>query len=105
MIRRPPRSTLFPYTTLFRSMYASPLGLVVERDVAGDDRRSQSRARLGHAVNDLGERPHHFGPFGRREVQTVRNRQGSRADAHDVARRLGDDETRPFARVNRAVTT
>src|SRR2546427_9002164 len=23
MIRRPPRSTLFPYTTLFRSMYAS----------------------------------------------------------------------------------
>src|ERR1035441_5083249 len=24
MIRRPPRSTLFPYTTLFRSPYASP---------------------------------------------------------------------------------
>src|SRR2546430_7403764 len=24
MIRRPPRSTLFPYTTLFRSMYAHP---------------------------------------------------------------------------------
>src|SRR2546425_5197108 len=24
MIRRPPRSTLFPYTTLFRSMGASP---------------------------------------------------------------------------------
>src|SRR5438128_4360401 len=24
MIRRPPRSTLFPYTTLFRSMDASP---------------------------------------------------------------------------------
>src|SRR2546430_13203892 len=23
MIRRPPRSTLFPYTTLFRSMYSS----------------------------------------------------------------------------------
>src|SRR3712207_8655759 len=25
MIRRPPRSTLFPYTTLFRSRLASPL--------------------------------------------------------------------------------
>src|SRR2546429_5312362 len=25
MIRRPPRSTLFPYTTLFRSISASPL--------------------------------------------------------------------------------
>src|SRR5258708_22053700 len=24
MIRRPPRSTLFPYTTLFRSMFAGP---------------------------------------------------------------------------------
>src|SRR2546427_5067955 len=24
MIRRPPRSTLFPYTTLFRSIYADP---------------------------------------------------------------------------------
>src|SRR2546430_6864602 len=25
MIRRPPRSTLFPYTTLFRSVWAVPL--------------------------------------------------------------------------------
>jgi len=25
MIRRPPRSTLFPYTTLFRSIDADPL--------------------------------------------------------------------------------
>src|SRR2546430_11101584 len=28
MIRRPPRSTLFPYTTLFRSPLASPDGTV-----------------------------------------------------------------------------
>src|SRR2546427_5910380 len=28
MIRRPPRSTLFPYTTLFRSNVAPPPGLV-----------------------------------------------------------------------------
>src|SRR5256885_16751677 len=26
MIRRPPRSTLFPYTTLFRSLWAEPFG-------------------------------------------------------------------------------
>src|SRR2546422_7734673 len=25
MIRRPPRSTLFPYTTLFRSRYSGPM--------------------------------------------------------------------------------
>src|SRR2546430_9274268 len=33
MIRRPPRSTLFPYTTLFRSLRASSRGSV--RRVAG----------------------------------------------------------------------
>src|SRR3712207_8732605 len=32
MIRRPPRSTLFPYTTLFRSM-ADRLALVVRRSL------------------------------------------------------------------------
>src|SRR3989441_2794827 len=29
MIRRPPRSTLFPYTTLFRSLGVAPAGLTV----------------------------------------------------------------------------
>src|SRR3712207_8270241 len=28
MIRRPPRSTLFPYTTLFRSLFAAIIGSV-----------------------------------------------------------------------------
>src|SRR2546427_4527611 len=31
MIRRPPRSTLFPYTTLFRSRAAAPSPRLVER--------------------------------------------------------------------------
>src|SRR3712207_8045343 len=30
MIRRPPRSTLFPYTTLFRSCYSPPLSAMGE---------------------------------------------------------------------------
>src|SRR3712207_6963906 len=30
MIRRPPRSTLFPYTTLFRSLRVDPLHLLEE---------------------------------------------------------------------------
>src|SRR2546427_6864895 len=37
MIRRPPRSTLFPYTTLFRSLLARACGLAVHRH---DDVRS-----------------------------------------------------------------
>src|SRR5438034_11608615 len=31
MIRRPPRSTLFPYTTLFRSPFTMPDGIVAVR--------------------------------------------------------------------------
>src|SRR3712207_6894297 len=33
MIRRPPRSTLFPYTTLFRSQYFTYLGRLVQGDL------------------------------------------------------------------------
>src|SRR3712207_8231751 len=41
MIRRPPRSTLFPYTTLFRS--------VLGGDVAGRARRDRAAAQLAEA--------------------------------------------------------
>src|SRR2546430_5438841 len=34
MIRRPPRSTLFPYTTLFRSVFVVVLGPEVDLQVA-----------------------------------------------------------------------
>src|SRR2546422_6509513 len=42
MIRRPPRSTLFPYTTLFRSRRHSRLGAVGIRESGGVDRRDDS---------------------------------------------------------------
>src|SRR5437762_10997685 len=48
MIRRPPRSTLFPYTTLFRSRLGEPQALGAEEGapqavahVAGDSLRSE----------------------------------------------------------------
>src|SRR2546426_5520685 len=40
MIRRPPRSTLFPYTTLFRSRCSQPLPAL----------RGKSRVRLGRLI-------------------------------------------------------
>src|SRR5437773_11037136 len=43
MLRRLPRSTLFPYTTLFRSL------LEVPRDVGGDHRAAWERDRDGGA--------------------------------------------------------
>src|SRR3712207_7066119 len=42
MIRRPPRSTLFPYTTLFRSRDARGGCSVCENDHAVDDHRAHA---------------------------------------------------------------
>src|SRR3712207_7512586 len=49
MIRRPPRSTLFPYTTLFRSRRDPAVGVAAARLL---DRRRQAllRLRLRHLV-------------------------------------------------------
>src|SRR3712207_6990459 len=47
MIRRPPRSTLFPYTTLFRSQTTGGSPLVADLDPA---------VRAGVVNFDLGER-------------------------------------------------
>src|SRR5256885_5801568 len=48
MIRRPPRSTLFPYTTLFRSTAARP-GIGDGQPLAGDGFRRVGRPALGCA--------------------------------------------------------
>src|SRR3712207_8178925 len=45
MIRRPPRSTLFPYTTLFRSDPTAALPAVAGGRVVGDDGHPGLRAR------------------------------------------------------------
>src|SRR3712207_8286349 len=47
MIRRPPRSTLFPYTTLFRSREEGAQRLVAEREADGDRRQDRQQARGG----------------------------------------------------------
>src|SRR5690348_17753869 len=59
MIRRPPRSTLFPYTTLFRSR--EPHGAVVDEllqdvvlDLLVEDEHDHDDRRRGHALG--GER-------------------------------------------------
>src|SRR3712207_7158733 len=65
MIRRPPRSTLFPYTTLFRSLVApagqrrlgdEPLLVLAEQDVGVDERPAAQTA--GHHGLQAAEGPH-----------------------------------------------
>src|SRR2546430_12662121 len=71
MIRRPPRSTLFPYTTLFRSRAGHvPGDAAVERTVDGDDiggkvvqdrkstRLNSSHSQISYAVFCLKKKKH-----------------------------------------------
>src|SRR2546422_7982973 len=51
MIRRPPRSTLFPYTTLFRSRVLEPMD-GVEMDGRGRKRTARAVARTEQSVPD-----------------------------------------------------
>src|SRR5258708_30116250 len=56
MIRRPPRSTLFPYTTLFRSLLAARSGGAHRHGNHGDARRHGDRpldARMDFRLDRL----------------------------------------------------
>src|SRR5256886_9347396 len=57
MIRRPPRSTLFPYTTLFRSLVHRDdvHALAAERVEIGRERRHQRLALAGAHLGDRSE--------------------------------------------------
>src|SRR5258708_26955526 len=58
MIRRPPRSTLFPYTTLFRSPQIEEIVAALESDIEhvaksrGDDHRRRGALALDDRVGD-----------------------------------------------------
>src|SRR5260370_27649363 len=71
MIRRPPRSTLFPYTTLFRS-----LGILRQQRL--DDRDADAAADIARQAEDC------------RPLGQDLPRQGR--ESHDAQR--GEDETR-----------
>src|SRR5438034_11742897 len=87
VIRRPPRSTLFPYTTLFRSVH-DPRGETTEQRIAAahpppadhvntvGERRQEARDLLGRVLevgverdDDVAPRPLH--PGGHRRVLAV----------------------------------
>src|SRR3712207_8847285 len=76
MIRRPPRSTLFPYTTLFRSDVAC--GVPGADPVAGRVRRQGERGGRGEAVE------------GRREGENGRGSDTGRDRQRDGSGRVLD---------------
>src|SRR3712207_6115056 len=69
MIRRPPRSTLFPYTTLFRSLRLHPHGSArgwlpagVARAQGQPTRRARQGRSLGADAARRGQQPSHLAP-------------------------------------------
>src|SRR5437016_6617214 len=58
MIRRPPRSTLFPYTTLFRSGQAGPFPPELARQACGLLRPLRHRGRSGTEAQSVRSEEH-----------------------------------------------
>src|SRR5260221_4549465 len=56
MIRRPPRSTLFPYTTLFRSTFAARTPIRLGHACPGGSRAPGEAAALGRCSRSSGAR-------------------------------------------------
>src|SRR3989442_2741567 len=77
MIRRPPRSTLFPYTTLFRSLLEVDGG-AVER------RRQLHRALVGAVADKNGARPGFEQVLGRELAHFAGDRKSTRLNSSHV---------------------
>src|SRR2546422_2490551 len=75
MIRRPPRSTLFPYTTLFRSQH-----LVIPRLLGVDDLAAQWQDRLGASVAPLLRGAAGRGPLDQEQLAVLRVALGALGD-------------------------
>src|SRR2546430_5182672 len=73
MIRRPPRSTLFPYTTLFRSRAFRKLGVFQQQ--IGEAQNGGER--IVHFMSDAGDQLAHRGHFFRK----ARDRKSTRLNS------------------------
>src|SRR5690349_21880979 len=55
MIPRPPRSTLFPYTTLFRSVLPTKILKRQQRSVVFQQNRPPAVSRLNHPISPIAD--------------------------------------------------
>src|SRR5256885_9568682 len=71
MIRRPPRSTLFPYTTLFRSLPKGLWRIAVDRD----------RAEISHTAHQDQQSEPEVRHRQRREAEHAQDRKSTRLNS------------------------
>src|SRR5256885_16775427 len=91
MIRRPPRSTLFPYTTLFRSLQIEPDDdeaeqPVVQREIQRADRQQPQRPRGAAEVQHIVEQA-------RGEAETEPHLEGVHDDERDTGEQRSEEHT------------
>src|SRR5438067_3836546 len=77
MLRRPPRPTLFPYTTLFRSFSAGPC--------SPDRTTSSSPQRISPAPNDSSHPPWRASSSSSELVSVSRDRKSTRLNSSHVS--------------------
>ena len=86
-----------------RRINRAALGLVVERDVSRNHRRSERQAGLADAADALRELPHDLRPLRRSEIQTIGDRDRPSSASRDVAGRLGHRLLASLVRIEVAV--
>src|SRR3712207_4007207 len=98
MIRRPPRSTLFPYTTLFRSgsdveLDAKTLLAIVEDSMSSEIYELMKRSDEGAVVEKAHRRPRFVEDCVREMIRGVADRLPELGDEHFVSARQENLET------------
>src|SRR3712207_3795050 len=99
MIRRPPRSTLFPYTTLFRSLdhpveLLSPRPFHAKRGratVSGEDQRSSCSLARSNKASARSPELYSLRPLARRLMAKVELRRGKLVVGPCLYRMAGDN--------------
>src|SRR3712207_7536281 len=92
MIRRPPRSTLFPYTTLFRSPHDETGGERVERAYAREDAVSEKRGNEGQGEVTVDHRGH-AGQYLQRRLRSEEHTSELQSRQYLVCRLLLEKKT------------
>src|SRR3712207_8373076 len=81
MIRRPPRSTLFPYTTLFRSGSTNQYVLQLDQDLIAAGESVGGTTPSDALITRLGELPSTFDPKDQACCQAFTDRKSTRLNS------------------------